>query len=174
MQQTTNAIYIERIEAGTLSDDTIEVSAVLKLPFEDRQKARLKARLENGDSIGLKLPRGTVLRGGDLVRSAQGNLCRVEAVAEQVSTVRSEDKQTLARVAYHLGNRHVWVQVGNGWLRYLHDHVLDQMVRGLGVTTTSEKAPFEPEGGAYSAGSHSHSHSHEGDFGTGKIHHSHD
>ena len=68
------------------------------------------------------------------------------------------DPWSLARAAYHLGNRHVALQVGSGWLRYLHDHVLDDMVRGLGFEVVVEEAPFEPEAGAY--GGHGHSHSH--------------
>lgn len=176
MQQNKAIIYVERLESHALTSDSGEPNAVLSLAFEDRQKARFKSTLTTGQTVGLKLPRGTLLRGGDVVRSDQGDLCYIEASAEQVSTVRSDDRQVLARVAYHLGNRHVWVQVGDGWLRYLHDHVLDQMVSGLGVTATSERVPFEPEGGAYSVGGHSHSHSHspDDDFGAGKIHHSHD
>ena len=174
MQPATDVIYIERIDPETLSAHAIEQAPVLRLAFEDRQKARLRAQQDNGVTIGLKLPRGTVLRGGDIVRSGTGDLCRIAATAEQVSTVRCEDRQILARVAYHLGNRHVWVQVGDGWLRYLHDHVLDQMVNGMGVTASSEAVPFEPEAGAYAAEGHSHSHSLEKDFGPGKIHHNHD
>ena len=68
---------------------------------------------------------------------------------EAVSTVNADDPKALARAAYHLGNRHVAVQVGDGWLRYLADHVLDDMLRGLGLEPKSERAPFEPESGAY-------------------------
>ena len=75
----------------------------------------------------------------------------------------SGEPRALARAAYHLGNRHVALQIGPGWLRYCHDHVLDDMLRGLGLTVTVEQAPFEPEAGAYHAdadGAHSHGHSH--------------
>jgi urease accessory protein len=69
--------------------------------------------------------------------------------------VTSEDAWQLARASYHLGNRHVALQIGRGWVRYQHDHVLDDMVRGLGLTVTIEQAPFEPEAGAY-GGAHTH------------------
>jgi len=71
--------------------------------------------------------------------------------------VRADDPRLLARVAYHLGNRHVALQIGAGWLRYSHDHVLDELSRGLGAQLTIEQAPFEPEAGAYhDASGHSH------------------
>jgi urease accessory protein len=133
---------------------------VLCLPFDARQKARQRVILKSGLEAGLKLPRGTVLRGGDVLRSESGATILVEAAPEAVSTVRSADPLLLARTAYHLGNRHVWVEVGDGWLRYLADHVLDDMVRGFGVEPFSELAPFEPEAGAYSSHGHDHSHSH--------------
>lgn len=129
----------------------------LSLPFERRQIARQRVNLESGKEAGLKLPRGTVLRDGDLLRGGSGQLIRVVAAAERVSSMRCESAQDLARAAYHLGNRHVWVQVGPDWLRYLHDHVLDDMLAGLGFTVDVVLAPFEPEAGAYSAsGGHTH------------------
>ena len=106
------------------------------------------------------LPRGTVMRGGDRLLSKTGGAVIVVAAAEAVSTVRCEDARPLARIAYHLGNRHIAVQVGSGWLRYLADHVLDDMVAGLGTAPRRESAPFEPEGGAYGNQGHSHAHGH--------------
>lgn len=133
---------------------------VLTLPFELRQKSRLKAVLNNKSEVGLILPRGHLLRGGDCLRAEDGSVIRIEAADEDVSTVHNEDAKMLARVSYHLGNRHVSLQVGDGWVRYQHDHVLDEMVRGLGLEVIFESAPFEPEGGAY--GSHSHvQHTHD-------------
>lgn len=133
----------------------------LELPFEARQKARQKVRLLSGCEAGLKLPRGSVLRGGQVLSGEHGRRVEVVAAPEPVSTVRTSDAEQLARAAYHLGNRHVWVQVGDGWLRYLHDHVLDAMLVGLGLTVVAESAPFEPESGAYADhGAHGHSHDH--------------
>jgi urease accessory protein len=126
----------------------------LLLPFDQRSKSRLRTMLDNGEEIGLFLERGSVLRGGDLLACDDGRIVEVVAAPETVSTVRSHDSLHLTRAAYHLGNRHVALQIGAGWLRYQHDYVLDDMVRGLGLSVETEQAPFEPEAGAY--GSHSH------------------
>jgi urease accessory protein len=131
----------------------------LVLPFELRQKSRLRTHLASGAEVGLFLERGTVLRGGDLLQAEEGTIIEVVAADETVSTVTSNDASQLARAGYHLGNRHVAVQIGAGWLRYRHDHVLDDMVRGLGLPVTVEQAPFEPEGGAYGYG-HAHASGH--------------
>ena len=139
------------------------VSDVVSLDYAHRERTRQRAQLASGESIGIRLPRGTIMRGGDRLATEGGRQVIVEAAPEAVSTVNVTDAETLARVAYHLGNRHVWVQVGAGWLRYAADHVLDDMVRGLGCTVASETAPFEPEAGAYHSEGHGHSgHTHEG------------
>jgi urease accessory protein len=143
-----------------------EVHATLTLPFEQRQRSRLRASLDDGTEVGLFLPRGRILRGGDCLRSEDGVLVAVRAAAETVSTVRSKDPLLLARAAYHLGNRHVSLQIGSGWLRYRHDHVLDEMVAALGLEAEVGQAPFEPEAGAYphshgSAHDHDHEHGHQ-------------
>jgi urease accessory protein len=132
------------------------VRAHLVLPFEQRQKTRHRARLSTGVEIGIQLARGTVLRGGDRLRDADGTVIEVVAAPERVSTVRSRDLQELARVAYHLGNRHVALEVGDGWVRYLTDHVLDAMVEQLALPVAHEVEPFEPEAGAYGAHGHTH------------------
>lgn len=131
-------------------DQPRPAQAQLVLPFESRQKSRLRARLDSGEEVGLMLERGTLLRGGDCLLADDGRVVSVVAAAEQVSVVTADDPWQLARAAYHLGNRHISVQVGQGWLRYLHDHVLDDMVRGLGFAVTTQILPFEPEAGAYS------------------------
>jgi urease accessory protein len=136
------------------ADDTCDVT--LTLPYESRQKSRLRASLDNGIDIGLMLPRGTILRGGDCIRAEDGTRIMIQAADETVSVARIEDKTLFARACYHLGNRHVPLQIGDGWLRYLHDHVLDDMLGGLGIHTTTEQAPFEPEAGAYGGGHHHH------------------
>ena len=141
----------------------------LVLPFELRQKSRLRARLASGTEVGLFLERGIVLRGGDLLLAEEGTVIEVVAALEAVSTVRDPEPMRLARAGYHLGNRHVPVEIGNGWLRYGHDHVLDDMVRGLGLTVVVEQAPFEPEAGAYGH-SHGHGHSHEHSHEVGHSH----
>lgn len=121
----------------------------LTLPFEVRQKSRLRATLDDGREAGLILERGTLLRGGDLLRAEDGTVVEVRAAPESVSTAFARDPELLTRAAYHLGNRHIAVQIGDTWLRYLHDHVLDHMLEQLGLQVTLEQVPFEPEAGAY-------------------------
>jgi urease accessory protein len=140
-------------------------AARLVLPFELRQRSRLLAALDSGEEVGLLMPRGTVLRGGDRLQSSDGRLVEVVAAPEELSIVRSNDNRQLARAAYHLGNRHIAVQITADSIRYLKDHVLDDMLRGLGLQVASEVLPFEPEAGAYATshghGGHSHEHAHE-------------
>ncbi len=144
------------LEITEILDQPQHADAVLTLPFGDRQRSRLRTQLDSGEEVGFMLPRGRVLRDGDCLRASDGRIIEVRAAVETVSTARTDDMQLLARAAYHLGNRHMPLQVGAGWLRYRHDHVLDEMVEGLGLTVQAEQAPFEPESGAYQGG-HQHS-----------------
>lgn len=141
-------------------EQRIETEQVLTLPFELRQKSRFRARLDNGSETGLILPRGRLMRNGDCLQAEDGTVVRVEAAIESVSTARHADPMMIASACYHLGNRHVPLQIGEGWVRYQHDHVLDEMVSGLGLEVVSEQATFEPEDGAYKNGSHTHPHTH--------------
>lgn len=137
--------------------EALPAQATLTLPFEQRQKSRLRTRLDSGEDVGVFLARGTVLRDGDRLRAFNGLIVEVRAAPEAVSTARTDEPLRLARAAYHLGNRHVPLQIGPGWLRYLHDHVLDSMVQTLGLTVVNDQLPFEPEAGVYS-GNHGHDH----------------
>jgi len=132
--------------------DPIPCNTSLTLPFDLRQKSRQRVQLDDGREAALILPRGVVLRGGDSLRADDGELIAVRAAVEAVSTASSGDARLLARAAYHLGNRHVPVQIGAGWLRYGRDHVLDDMLHGLGLEVRHEESPFEPESGAYQHG----------------------
>jgi urease accessory protein len=132
----------------------------LRLPFSERAKSRARHTLDNGEEAGLFLERGTILRNGDLLLADDGRVIEVEADCESVSTVHTNNPLLLARACYHLGNRHVALQIGSGWLRYQHDHVLDDMLRGFGLEVRVELAPFEPEGGAYVSHAHANSHTH--------------
>ena len=136
--------------------EALPAQATITLPFELRQKSRLRTWLDNGAEVGLFLPRGTILRHSDRLRATSGLIVEVRAATETVSTARAADSLLLARAAYHLGNRHIALQLDPGWLRYLHDHVLDGMVRELGLEVVCEQAPFEPETGAYGGGHHQH------------------
>jgi urease accessory protein len=137
----------------------------LTLPFEQRQKSRLRAQAENGEEVALILPRGRVLRGGDRVAATDGRQVEIVAAPEKLLHIESAE---LARVAYHLGNRHVPLQVGPGFLRIAEDHVLEEMARKLGARVSHVEAPFEPEAGAY--GGHGHGHDHGHDHGHGHDH----
>ncbi|HSU78228.1 MAG TPA: urease accessory protein UreE [Burkholderiales bacterium] len=118
----------------------------LELPFELRQKSRLRARLASGAEVGLMLPRGTVMRGGDIVKTMDGREVQIVAAKEKLLHIESDQ---LARVAYHLGNRHVPVQLGEGYVRIAEDHVLEELAKKLGARVSHIEAPFEPEAGAY-------------------------
>lgn len=147
---------------------TEPASLTLTLPFEQRQRSRFRARLSDGREAAVALERGSSLRGGDLLQTDDGQVVLVCAEPEGVSVARTREHLLLLRAAYHLGNRHVPLQISEQSLVYLHDHVLDDMVRGLGLDIQTEQAPFEPEAGAYGSG-HAHAlggHSH----GQGHIH----
>jgi urease accessory protein len=147
--------------------------ATLTLPFDDRRKSRARVRLDNGRHAALLLPRGTILRDGDRVESDGGTQVRICAAPEEVSTGRSADAHVLMRACYHLGNRHVALQIGATFVRYQHDHVLDRLARELGLEVEVEYAPFEPEGGGYGR-NHSHAHGHGDDDHGAHDHHGHD
>ncbi len=156
------------IEIKTKLLDGGAAQAQLKLPFDLRQKSRLRTKLVDGEDAWLLLPRGDILRGGDKLLANDGRIVEVISEIEDVLHVACASATALVRAAYHLGNRHVPVQVGDGFLRIAADHVLAEMLNGLGATLTVMRAPFEPEAGAYGAGGHHH-HSDE-DGHAGRIH----
>ncbi|AYH46196.1 urease accessory protein UreE [Azoarcus sp. DN11] len=141
----------------------------LELDFSYRTKSRLRAQLVSGEEVGLFLPRGTILRGGQKLLGRDGRLVEVVAAPEDLLEARCANALALARAAYHLGNRHVAVEVGadgaGEWLRIQADHVLEGMLAGLGATVAALRAPFEPEAGAYA-----HGHQHPGDGSGARIH----
>lgn len=121
----------------------------LSLAFEYRQRSRQRARLDSGEEIGMVMPRGQVLRGGDRVLASDGRVFEVVSAPEKLLHIEAA---SLARIAYHLGNRHVPVQLGEGFLRIAEDRVLEEMLRRLGARVAHVEAPFEPEAGAYDSG----------------------
>jgi len=127
----------------------------LTLPWERRGVTRQRVRLDDGREAGVFLSRGEILRGGDRLATAAGDVVAVVAAPQPVMVVRAPDPRALASAAYHLGNRHVAVEVGEGWLKLERDHVLREMLEGLGVSVEDATLPFEPEAGAYSQG-HAH------------------
>ncbi len=117
--------------------------------YDERKKSRLRARSDRGVDLAIMLPRGSSLRDGDLLAAASGEVLRVRAASELVSEGTASDPLLFARAVYHLGNRHVPLQISVSCLRYQHDPVLDGMLRELGLTVVEKQAPFDPEPGAY-------------------------
>lgn len=134
---------------------------VLRLPFESRCRSRLAVRLQDGREAVVMMARGTVLRHHDLLQATDGTLVRVEAEPEAVLRVSASTPLELLRAAYHLGNRHVRVEVQSTRLQLEPDPVLHDMLVALGVTVETLMAPFEPEAGAYGGG---HRHGHDESF----------
>jgi urease accessory protein len=136
-------------------------SAELHLNFEARSKSRLRCFSAEGEDVGLFLERGQPpLHDGEFLEAEDGRIVRVCAKPEQLLHVTCSSAFELTRAAYHLGNRHVALQVGDGWLRLLDDYVLKAMLEQLGAHTETLEAPFQPEHGAYGGGHH---HSRHGD-----------
>ncbi len=143
------------------TDQSPEAAPTITLTRDQRLRSRLRVVLDDGREAGILLPRGTTLRDGDGLMSEDGLMVRVCAAAEWLSRAECADPLVLARVCYHLGNRHVAVQIEPGRLSYLHDHVLDDLVRGLGLAVVVEHGPFEPEAGAYDGQGYGHAHAHD-------------
>ena len=144
-------IVQKRIEPRDSADEE------LRLPFEQRQKTRQRTVLASGEEVALFLDRGNFLRGGDCLLGEDGRVVRIIAAPESLMEITSDDASALARAAYHLGNRHCPVEIGEGAVRFPADHVLAEMLLGMGFTVAPISAPFEPEAGAYAAGHHHHS-----------------
>lgn len=140
------------------------VDGVLVLPYDLREKSRLRAALVSGEEVAVFTTRGTVLRNGDLLRGDDGRVVRVIAAPEATYRVECATPRALLRCAFHLGNRHTQAQVGGsderGFLRIRKDPVLKEMLEGLGAAVTEENAAFEPESGAYGGGHHHHDDDH--------------
>lgn len=143
----------ETLESGLLlEDDSITLSC------EQRTRSRLRVMTDAGTEAYLDLPRGTILKHGDLLGGEGHEVVKILAAREIVSSATTADPLLLSRACYHLGNRHVALQIMPSCVRYLHDHVLDGMVRSLGLAVEVIEAPFEPEAGAYHGGGSRHDH----------------
>jgi urease accessory protein len=148
-------------------------AASVVLDWDTRQKSRFDTDDSQGRQLGVFLPRGSTVRGGDVLVAEDGSLIKVIATPQPVMVVRACAEHgspfDLLRAAYHLGNRHVQLELQADRLQLEPDHVLADMLRQMHLIVTEESAPFEPEGGAYSAqGGHEH-HGHDHDHG----HHDH-
>lgn len=152
--------FIDKVDNG----EGVPVTT-LTLPLDLRQKSRQRVELDNGREASIFLRRGSVLHNNDLLISKDNTVIRVLAADEQLSVATCKDPLLFAKACYHLGNRHMPLQIEKEQIIYLHDHVLDDMLRGLGLEVEQMYAPFEPEAGAYGgkashAGHLGHSHGH--------------
>ena len=142
----------------------VEPDIKLSLTHEERSRARLKTTSTDGHEVGLFLEHGNHLKVGEYLRSSCGKSVRIDGALETVMSATCDDWLLFSRACYHLGNRHVKMQIAERILRITPDHVLQEMLESLGMTVREEKAVFIPENGAYYSGKlagHSHGHSHE-------------
>lgn len=144
-------------------------AATVELDWDTRQKSRFDAVDSQGRTLGVFLPRGTVVRGGDVLVTEDGSMVLVQAAPQDVLVVRHCSAHgspfDLLRAAYHLGNRHVQLELQPDHLKLEPDHVLAEMLQAMHLIVSTERTAFEPEGGAYAAGGghgqgHGHSHEH--------------
>jgi urease accessory protein len=142
--------------------------ATVTLAYDDRHRRRVRLVADDGCEFLLDLAEAVVLRDGDGLRLDDGTWLAVRAADEQVCDIACPTPEALARIAWHLGNRHLPVQVLERGLRIRDDHVIIAMLEGMGAAVTRCTAPFDPEGGAYARG-HGHGHSHGA-----HAHHHHD
>ncbi len=142
-------------------------AATVELDWDVRQKSRFEATDSQGRRLGVFLPRGTVVRGGDVLLAQDGSFVRVLAAPQPVLRITPcathGSPFDLVRAAYHLGNRHVPIELAPTHLQIEPDHVLADMLRSMHLVVQDVQAPFEPEGGAYAGGhAHGHGHGHDG------------
>ncbi|HVC62573.1 MAG TPA: urease accessory protein UreE [Acetobacteraceae bacterium] len=128
------------------------------ISYDDRHRRRILLRTEAGADLLLDLPQAVRLRDGDGLALDSGDIVRVCAMPEKLLEIHAHDEGTLVRIAWHLGNRHLPVQLFDGRIRIRADHVIQEMVEGLGGHAAAIEAPFDPEAGAYAGGHRHHAH----------------
>ncbi len=141
--------------AKQVVDETSDADDEIWLDFDHRHRRRIRMSSQSGREFLLDLPKAAALADGQALVLDDGTTIAVRAQAEPVADITAENAEQLTRIAWHLGNRHWPTQVLEKGLRIRYDHVLVDMVRGLGGTVIEHEAPFQPEGGAYS---HGHEH----------------
>lgn len=160
-------IFTQRLEQPTAEQTAIlatqqQNGQFLQLDFDTRQRSRFRATLQNGEAVGIDLPRTGTLKDGDVVQNASGDMIQIFAKPQTLTKVTADNAFELMRGAYHLGNRHVplmLVQHDNDYALYFEpDYVLADMLVKLGLTVSEVAHAFEPETGAYG---HGHSHGHD-------------
>jgi urease accessory protein len=145
----------------------------LTLDYDNRHRRRIRLKTDAGADLLLDLPKAVAMAHGDGLKLEDGCWLRVNAAPEALIEIGCDESTRLARIAWHIGNRHCPAQIVDAAIRIRPDHVMEAMVAGLGGAMTRLEAPFQPEGGAYAAqghGGHRQSHHH----GHGHGHHSHD
>jgi len=156
-------------QGAGLAAALLKRASTVELDWDVRQKSRFEATDSAGRQLGIFLPRGTVARGGDVLVAHDGSLIKVWAAAQTVLKITACPEHgtpfDLIRAAYHLGNRHVPIELKPDHLKIEPDHVLADMLRAMHLTVTEVTEPFEPENGAYATGGHfgGHHHGHEHD-----------
>jgi urease accessory protein len=155
----------------------LQRAATITLDWDTRQKSRFDAIDSTGRQLGVFLPRGTVVRGGDVLVAEDGSLVRVDAAPQRVLRITACTEHgsafDLMRAAYHLGNRHVPIELQADHLKIEPDHVLAELLHSMHMTVAEVHAPFEPEGGAYGDSAllgHDHGHSHSNEHGHSHAH----
>jgi urease accessory protein len=152
MQRATSVCRADCVEDFRIIDRVV-------LEADERQRRRIVLTGENGTRFMLDLPRATALRDGDGLVLSDGSIIRVAGKPEPLVEIAAASAQEIARFAWHLGNRHTDMQVVGDKLRIRRDHVMEDMLLGLGARLTPIEAPFDPEGGAYGrGGSYEHDH----------------
>ncbi|HZW73647.1 MAG TPA: urease accessory protein UreE [Caldimonas sp.] len=173
------SLVASKLIAGArgLAQALLRRAATVALDWDTRQKSRFEAIDSTGRAIGVFLARGTIVRGGDVLVAEDGSLVVVEALAQPVLVASAaKTSQTpaldLARAAYHLGNRHVALEVRADRLVLEPDHVLAELLRRMGLHVAETRGAFEPEAGAYDAAStHGHGgHDHDQSHGHDRAH----
>ncbi|OSZ76357.1 Urease accessory protein UreE [Hydrogenophaga sp. IBVHS1] len=164
-----------------LAPTLVQRAAQLVLDWDVRQKSRFDATASDERHVGVFLPRGTVVRGGDVLLTQDGSLLRVVAAPQPVMRITAcpdhpaqDQAFDLMRAAYHLGNRHVPIELRPDHLKIEPDHVLADMLRAMHLTVVEAREPFEPEGGAYGAQGATQGHGHHHDHGHAHPTHGHD
>ena len=172
-----------------LASALVKRATTVELDWDVRQKSRFDATDSTGRALGVFLPRGTLVRGGDVLVAEDGSLIRVVAAPQEVLRITACTEHgspfDLTRAAYHLGNRHVPIELQPDHLKIEPDHVLADMLRAMHMTVVTVQEAFEPEGGAYSSQGHAHTahahaghtqgaHSHDHAHGTHDHDHGHD
>ena len=156
----------------------VKRAATVELDWDVRQKSRFDATDSTGRAIGVFLPRGTLVRGGDVLVLEDGSLVRVQAAPQEVLRITACAQHgssfDLTRAAYHLGNRHVPIELQPDHLKIEPDHVLADMLRAMHMTVVTVQEAFEPEGGAYSSHGHAQGHGHNAHSHGSEAHGTHD